>query len=125
MVRYLNKALIQGFLILLLSTLLMVVAHLKFDRGFEWQVGSIGILLFILVNQFLGFFSDNWLKYTCMSFLILVALTLDLMILSTLFSGISWNEISSNARIFILPLLSFPLAVGICGGIKYYLKNKS
>ena len=111
MVQYLSKTLVQGFIILFAAAAAMVLVKINLSDGYEWQISRSSIFVFILLNQFQGFRSDDWLNYSMMSLFILLALSVDLIILSTLFSGIRIQEVQHSLAWFFLPLLSFPVAI--------------
>jgi len=78
-------------------------------RGMEWEISLMVYSLFVVINPFLIKPLDSFRNYVRTSLLFAVALALDMIILSSLFTATNIHDIPGKALYFIIPFLFYPL----------------
>ncbi|MBT3935600.1 MAG: hypothetical protein HN921_13730 [Bacteroidetes bacterium] len=120
-----GKILIQGFIILIITTITMLVVRIQIEKSMVWQIGNLGLYSFVLINPFLAIKSENLSSYITYSAIVFVALIIDLFIICLLLSATHLSELHSLFPFSILPLVCYPFAMILGGIIRKTRKTKS
>ncbi len=102
---------VQCGLVLGMEVILMAVFRaFRVDRGI-WLAAAGLLLLYALINPFLGLRARSYGLYTAQSAAILVLLLFTSVTMADRMSGISLEEYGPEAMIFLAPALYYPFSV--------------
>ncbi len=88
-----------------------------------WNGTAFVILLYCFVNAVIGVFVPFIGLYLLKSVGLLIALTIAAFALSTLISGMNYEQFGENAMVFAAPFLYYPVLLLIMGILRLFVKR--
>lgn len=115
---------VQCGLVLGGEVLLMVAFRaFRMDRGI-WLAAAGLLLLYALINPFLGLRARSYGLYTFQSAAILILLLFTSVTMADRISGISLEEYGPEAMIFLAPVLYYPFSILVALVVRFIMRRR-
>jgi hypothetical protein len=117
----------QGLVVLIAGLVFMLVGKFTASPTFPWLTSGAFLLLFVVFNNGLGIFADNFGQYVQQSMPVFVGLLVGLGGLAYLISGISIYEAKSFRTIYVVLIMAYFTLLTLCLLVRQaadYLKDK-
>jgi len=104
------RLLLAGFLCLILASVVMLMLKFTTDFHYEWQIAAITMMIFCLLNPLLMKKNESVKRFVQHSLIVVLALFIDLIILSALVAWQSPSEAWQNMKILVIATTFFPIS---------------